>query len=82
MCLQINNTEKRAVLHVALRNRSNTPIEVDGKDVMPEVNDVLKRIKGFVNKVRGLWKGALEDCFGKVRGPWKGALEDCFGRRL
>jgi glucose-6-phosphate isomerase len=33
----INSTEKRAVLHVALRNRSNTPIMVDGKDVMPEV---------------------------------------------
>jgi len=38
---KINSTEKRAVLHVALRNRSNRPILVDGKDVMPEVNEVL-----------------------------------------
>ena len=38
---QINNTEKRSVLHIALRNQSNTPILVDGKDVMPQINDVL-----------------------------------------
>lgn len=37
----------RAVLHVALRNRSNTPINVDGKDVMPEVNKVLEKMKAF-----------------------------------
>lgn len=37
----------RAVLHVALRNRSNTPIHVDGKDVMPEVNTVLDKMKTF-----------------------------------
>lgn len=37
----------RAVLHVALRNRSNTPIMVDGKDVMPDVNRVLEKMKGF-----------------------------------
>lgn len=37
----------RAVLHVALRNRSNTPILVDGKDVMPDVNKVLEKMKGF-----------------------------------
>jgi glucose-6-phosphate isomerase len=49
---KINNTEDRAVLHVALRNRSNKPIVVDGKDVMPEVNDVLSRINVFVEKVR------------------------------
>ena len=55
---KINHTEKRAVLHVALRNRSNTPILVDGVDVMPEVNEVLGRIKGFVERVRsGEWKG-------------------------
>ena len=55
---KINATEGRAVLHVALRNRSNTPILVDGKDVMPEVNEVLGRIKGFVERVRsGEWKG-------------------------
>ena len=56
---KINDTEGRAVLHVALRNHiSNTPIYVDGKDVMPEVNDVLARIKDFTEKVRsGTWKG-------------------------
>ena len=35
------------MLHVALRNRSNTPILVDGKDVMPEVNRVLEKMKSF-----------------------------------
>lgn len=40
---KINETEKRAVLHIALRNKSNTPIYVDGVDVMPEVNRVLSR---------------------------------------
>jgi len=55
---KINLTEKRAVLHVALRNRSNTPIMVDGADVMPEVNDVLSKLEVFVNSVRsGEWKG-------------------------
>lgn len=55
---KINETEGRAVLHVALRNQSNTPIIVDGKDVMPEVNEVLGRIKTFTEKVRsGEWKG-------------------------
>jgi len=55
---KINNTEKRSVLHVALRNRSNTPILSDGKDVMPEVNAVLEKMKGFCDKVRsGAWKG-------------------------
>uniref|UniRef100_W5LP71 Glucose-6-phosphate isomerase n=1 Tax=Astyanax mexicanus TaxID=7994 RepID=W5LP71_ASTMX len=55
---KINFTEGRAVLHVALRNRSNTPITVDGKDVMPEVNKVLDKMKGFCHKVRsGEWKG-------------------------
>lgn len=55
---KINFTEGRAVLHVALRNRSNTPIHVDGKDVMPEVNKVLEKMKGFCHKVRsGEWKG-------------------------
>ncbi|XP_068847943.1 glucose-6-phosphate isomerase isoform X3 [Capricornis sumatraensis] len=44
---KINFTEDRAVLHVALRNRSNTPILVDGKDVMPEVNRVLEKMKSF-----------------------------------
>uniref|UniRef100_A0A3P9K863 Glucose-6-phosphate isomerase n=1 Tax=Oryzias latipes TaxID=8090 RepID=A0A3P9K863_ORYLA len=44
---KINFTEGRAVLHVALRNRSNTPILVDGKDVMPDVNQVLGKMKVF-----------------------------------
>jgi glucose-6-phosphate isomerase len=47
----INETEKRAVLHVALRNRSNTPIEVNGSDVMPEVNAVLEQMKRFADAV-------------------------------
>ncbi|KAK3526802.1 hypothetical protein QTP70_033555 [Hemibagrus guttatus] len=55
---KINFTEDRAVLHVALRNRSNTPVLVDGKDVMPEVNGVLEKMKGFCHRVRsGEWKG-------------------------
>ncbi|MBE2221067.1 MAG: glucose-6-phosphate isomerase [Anaerolineae bacterium] len=55
---KINNTEDRAVLHTALRNRSNRPIFVDGTDVMPEVNGVLAKMKGFVESVRsGDWKG-------------------------
>ncbi|MFV0591053.1 MAG: glucose-6-phosphate isomerase [Draconibacterium sp.] len=55
---KINATEDRAVLHVALRNRSNTPILVDGKDVMPEVNAVLGQMKAFSEKViSGAWKG-------------------------
>ena len=55
---KINNTEDRAVLHVALRNQSNTPILVDGEDVMPAVNDTLARIKTFTEDVRsGGWKG-------------------------
>ncbi|WP_456311289.1 glucose-6-phosphate isomerase [Serratia proteamaculans] len=55
---KINRTEDRAVLHVALRNRSNTPIVVDGKDVMPEVNAVLEKMKGFSERIiGGEWKG-------------------------
>jgi len=55
---KINITENRAVLHVALRNRSNRPILVDGKDVMPEVNAVLAHMEKFSNAVRsGEWKG-------------------------
>uniref|UniRef100_A0A1A7XA11 Glucose-6-phosphate isomerase n=1 Tax=Iconisemion striatum TaxID=60296 RepID=A0A1A7XA11_9TELE len=55
---KINFTEGRAVLHVALRNRSNTPIMVEGKDVMPDVNKVLEKMKGFCHRVRsGEWKG-------------------------
>ena len=55
---KINETEGRSVLHIALRNRSNAPILVDGKDVMPEVNAVLERMAGFARRVRsGEWKG-------------------------
>ncbi len=42
---KINWTENRAVLHVALRNRSNAPILVDGLDVMPAINEVLGKMK-------------------------------------
>uniref|UniRef100_A0A8C0BJV9 Glucose-6-phosphate isomerase n=1 Tax=Buteo japonicus TaxID=224669 RepID=A0A8C0BJV9_9AVES len=55
---KINFTENRAVLHIALRNRSNVPILVDGKDVVPEVNKVLDKMKHFCQRVRsGEWKG-------------------------
>jgi glucose-6-phosphate isomerase len=55
---KINNTEQRAVLHTALRNRSNRPIMVEGKDVMPDVNRVLKQMREFTEAVRsGEWKG-------------------------
>ncbi len=55
---KINTTENRAVLHVALRNRSNDPIYVDGQDVMPEVNQVLVKMRRFSEAVRsGGWKG-------------------------
>ena len=55
---KINQTEDRSVLHVALRNRSNTPILVDGKDVMPEVNEVLDQMKAFSESIiSGTWKG-------------------------
>lgn len=55
---KINFTENRAVLHIALRNRSNRPILVDGKDVMPDVNSVLDHMKQFSNSViSGQWKG-------------------------
>jgi glucose-6-phosphate isomerase len=54
----INNTEGRAVLHVALRNRSNRPIFVDGHDVMPQVNAVLAQVETFTRQVRGgEWRG-------------------------
>jgi glucose-6-phosphate isomerase len=55
---KINNTEQRAVLHIALRNRSNRPILVDGEDVMPAVNAVLDKIRIFSEAVRsGEWQG-------------------------
>lgn len=55
---KINQTEKRPVLHVALRNRSNKPIMVEGADVMPEVNKVLEQMKDFSERIiTGAWKG-------------------------
>lgn len=55
---KINFTENRAVLHVALRNRANRPILVDGKDVMPDVNRVLDKMESFCKQViSGEWKG-------------------------
>ena len=55
---RINQTENRSVLHVALRNRSNTPVLVDGKDVMLEINTVLNQMKKFSESLlNGHWKG-------------------------
>ncbi|MDK4574577.1 glucose-6-phosphate isomerase [Kingella kingae] len=55
---KINQTENRAVLHIALRNRSNRKIEVDGEDVMPKVNVVLRKMGDFTHAVRsGEWLG-------------------------
>ncbi len=54
----INHTEQRAVLHVALRNRSDRPICVKGQDVMPEVNNVLEHMRKFADQIRrGKWRG-------------------------
>ena len=55
---KINETEDRAVLHIALRNVKNKPIKIDGEDVVPDVNSVLDKMKSFSEKVRsGDWKG-------------------------
>lgn len=55
---KINTTENRAVLHTALRNYSDRPVEVDGKDVMPEIRDVRAKMRAFSDKIRtGEWKG-------------------------
>lgn len=55
---KINRTEDRAVLHVALRNQSNTPIYVDGKNVMEDVNAVLEKMKLFSQRIiNGEWRG-------------------------
>jgi glucose-6-phosphate isomerase len=54
----INTTENRSVLHTALRNRSKNPVLVNGKNVMPDINEVLSRMRKFSNDVRnGEWKG-------------------------
>ena len=55
---KINLTEQRAVLHIALRNRANRPILVDGEDVMPSVNAVLRHMREFSEAIRsGQWTG-------------------------
>jgi glucose-6-phosphate isomerase len=55
---KINATEGRAVLHTALRNRSDQPVMVDGRDVMPDVRDVLEQMRVFAEAVRrGEWRG-------------------------
>ena len=55
---KINVTENRAVLHTALRNRSDRPVFVDGKNVMPQIKAVLEKMKTFSEAVRsGEWKG-------------------------
>jgi len=55
---KINNTEQRAVLHTALRNRSNRPVLVDGEDVMPRINRVLDQMRVFSDEIRsGEWRG-------------------------
>jgi glucose-6-phosphate isomerase len=55
---KINETEGRAVLHTVLRNQSGNPVLTDGKDVMPEINAVLERMKDFsVRVISGAWKG-------------------------
>ena len=55
---RINSTEDRAVLHIALRNRSNRPIVVDGHDVMPGINAVLKHMREWTDAIRsGQWRG-------------------------
>lgn len=55
---RINQTEHRSVLHIALRNRSNTPVYVEGEDVMPQVNAVLNQMQAFSDQLlSGTWKG-------------------------
>jgi glucose-6-phosphate isomerase len=60
---KINTTENRAVLHVALRNRSDRPILVDGQDVMPEVRASLAKMRNFVDGVHG---GRVHGATGKT----------------
>ncbi len=60
---KINTSEQRAVLHTALRNRSDRPVFVDGQDVMPQIREVLEQMRDFSQRVRsGEWKG----CTGKA----------------
>ncbi|MGX5667789.1 glucose-6-phosphate isomerase [Rhizobium daejeonense] len=60
---KINFTEDRAVLHTALRNRANTPVIVDGADVMPDVNGVLAAMGAFAEAIRS---GELTGATGKA----------------
>src|SRR5690606_5851796 len=62
----INITEKRAVLHTALRNRSNRPVMLDGKDVMLEINAVLEAMGRFAGDIRA----------GAIRGAKGGRITD------
>lgn len=59
---KINFTEDRAVLHVALRNCSNTPVVLDGRDVMPDVNAVLAHMKDFTEEVNSNCKIMATEC--------------------
>ena len=60
---RINFTENRPALHIALRNQSNRPIEVDGQDIMPKVNQVLDEMRDFTEDIRnGTWKGYTGEC--------------------
>ena len=64
---KINTTEDRAVLHIALRNRTDRPIWVDGTDVMSQVNEVLNRMRTFSTAVRqGVWTGYTGKAFTDV----------------
>jgi glucose-6-phosphate isomerase len=64
---RINSTEDRAVLHIALRNRANRRVLVDGQDVMPAVNGVLARMRDFSERVRGgAWQGHTGQAIGDV----------------
>lgn len=64
---KINTSENRPVLHVALRNRANSPIIVDGEDVMPGVNAVLVKMRAFSEQVRsGQWRGYTDAAFTDV----------------
>jgi glucose-6-phosphate isomerase len=64
---RINWTEDRAVLHTALRNRSDQPVRVDGEDIMPAIRDVLERMQRFSDAVRGgAWRGATGEAITDV----------------
>lgn len=63
----INTTEKRAVLHTALRNRSNNPVFFGGKDVMPEINTVLGKMRTFTEQARsGKWTGYTDQTISDI----------------